>query len=168
MAATTTDGSTSPTTQDISATDGFLITKTAAAWKGTPYSLVGAHSVQGVGGDCSGSTWLIYAAAGFRYEYQATTTFAAYARKTGRFRELGASERRQDGDILFWPNHMAIYSTFARDQADATTARVNKQHHAWTQTNDMWTASHPGGQVFGPAELHFWRPDKPRVFRYVK
>lgn len=170
MAATTTGSSTSSETkaQDISVADGFRITKAAAAWKGTQYSLVGAHSVRGVGGDCSGSTWLIYAAAGFPYEYQATGTFLAYVRKTGRFRELGANERRQDGDILYWPNHMAIYSTFAMDQADATTPRINKQHHAWTQKNDMWTASHPGGQVYGPAELRFWRPDAPRVFRYVK
>lgn len=101
MATTKTHGATRPTTQDISTADGFLITKTAAAWKGTPYSLVGAHSAQGVGDDCSGSTWLIYAVAGFRYEYQATATFPAYVRKTGRFRELGANERRQDGDILF-------------------------------------------------------------------
>ena len=170
MAATTMDSSTTSktTTQDISVDDGFWITKAAAAWKGTQYSLVGARSVQGVGGDCSGSTWRIYAAAGFPYEYQATGTFPAYVRKTGRFRELDANERRQDGDILYWPNHMAIYSTFAKDQADATTPRVNKQNHAWTQKNDMWTASHPGGQVYGPAELHFWRPDAPRVFRYVK
>lgn len=111
---------------------------------------------------------VIYAKAGFRYEYPATTTFAACVRETGRFRELGANAPRQDGDILFWSNHMAIYSTFVRDQADATTARINKQHRAWTQSNDMWTALHPGGQVFGPAELHFWRPDKPRVFRSVR
>lgn len=168
MTATTTNSSSSPALKDISVADGYLITKAAAAWKGTPYSLVGARSVEGVGGDCSGSTWLIYAMAGFRYEYQSTATFLAYVRKTGRFRELRTNEQRQDGDILFWPDHMAIYSTFATDQADATTARINKQHHAWTQKNDMWTASHPGGQVYGPAELRFWRPDKPRVFRYVK
>lgn len=157
MPATTMDGTTTGTNpiQDISVADGYLITKAAATWKGTQYSLVGARSVQGVGGDCSGSTWRIYAAAGFRYDYQATATFPAYVRKTGRFRELDPSERRQDGDILYWPNHMALYSTFAMDKADATTSRVNRQHRVWKQHNNMWTASHPGGQVYGPAELRF-------------
>ena len=37
---------------------------------------------------------------------------------------------------------MAIYSTFAGDPGDATTARVNKAGKSYTQTNDMWTAFH--------------------------
>jgi hypothetical protein len=153
---------------DLSPADGQALTAEAATWEGTPYSLLGAGSVKGVGGDCSGSTWLIYKAAGFPYEYQQAAGFAAYALRTGLFRELAGGDARQDGDILSWPNHMAIVSTFVADPAHATTARTNRAGHPWTQKNDMWTASHPGGPAYACAELRFWRNDPPRVFRYQK
>ncbi len=156
------------TPADISAASGALIAAEAKTWKGTPYALVGASSAKGTGGDCSGTTYKIYRTAGFSYEYQPAGIFASYAAGSEHFRELGADEAKQDGDILSWPNHMAIYSTFANDSENATTPRTNRQGQPWTQKNNMWTASHPSGPAYGPAELRFWRTDAPRVFRYVK
>ncbi len=153
---------------DITAADGALITVQAMAWKGTPYQLVGPGSVVGHGGDCSGSTWRIYGAAGFAYDYQATGTFPDYVVRKKRFRELSPGEAMQEGDLLYWSNHMAIYSGFANDTPDAATDRVNTAGRHWTQNNDMWTASKPGGPVYGPAKMSYFKPDRPRIFRYQK
>jgi hypothetical protein len=155
--------------QDISVAEGTTITDKAQNWKGTPYALVGAGSIVGISGDCSGSTWRIYVAAGFSYDHQATATFPDYVSESKRFRELGAAEKPQEGDVLYWPGHMAIFSTFSDDPADATTDRVNKNGTHWTQTNDMWTAYHTGGPPFGPGKMSYFKPDSPaRVFRYQK
>ena len=155
--------------RDISIDDGRRIVTEAASWKGTPYVLNGALATKGVGGDCSGTTYKIYLAVQCTYNYQAAHGFPAYALQSGLFRELDAGEQRQDGDILSWPNHMAIYLSFASDPDDATTQRSNKATgHQSTQKNDMWTASKPDGPAYGPAALCYWRPDAPRVFRYRK
>jgi hypothetical protein len=153
---------------DISTDDGAKITAEARTWKDTPYKLVGAGSIKGDGGDCSGSTWRIYEAAGFKYDYRSTSAFVDYVKDKKRFRELGGGEAMQEGDILFWPDHMAIYSTFAGDKDDATTDRVNNKGRHWTQVNDMWTATHPGGQDYEPAKMSFFKSTAPRVFRYQK
>ena len=154
--------------KDISVDDGGLIVAEAATWKGTPYKLIGPASMKGVGGDCSGTTLKIYVAAGFPFDYQMTHDFPDYALKSGKFRELAAGDQKQDGDVLSWSNHLAIYCTFASDKDDATTPRINKNGTKWTQRNDMWTASKPDGPPFGPAEMRWWRTDLPRVFRYTK
>jgi len=153
---------------DITPEQGAAVVRAAAAWAGTPYALVGAASVRGQGGDCSGSTWRIFEAAGLPYEYQPTGSFAAYARRSGRFRELRADEPRQEGDVLFWPGHMAIATSFADDPAHASTPRTNARGAAWTQVNDMWSATRPGGAAFGPNATRWFRQDAPRVFRYVQ
>ncbi len=154
---------------DISAQDGQTITAEAATWKGTPYKLNGAAAMKGVGGDCSGTTQKIYDASKFPYEYKMAHDFPDYAVSSGRFRELAAGEAKQDGDVLSWSNHMAIYCSFASDPDDATTIRQRKDGKGtWVQNNDMWTASHPGGPAYAPAELKWWRTDPPRVFRYCK
>jgi cell wall-associated NlpC family hydrolase len=157
-----------PKKGDISADAGKRIVTEAASWKGTPYLLNGPQAAKGVGGDCSGTTQQIYQAADCPYSYQTAHNFAAYAASSGLFRELGAGELKQEGDILYWSNHMAIYSSFALDPDDATTKRTNAKGQNWTQRNDMWTASHPDGPPYSPAEMRFWRPDAPRVFRYQK
>lgn len=154
--------------RDLSHTEALLITTEALTWDGTPYSLRGPDSVKGVAGDCSGSTWQIYAAAGFPYEYQQSAGFQAYAIHSGLFRQLGAGEPMQDGDILSWSNHMALYATFKDAPAKATTPRVNRSGKPWTQENDIWTASHPGGPAYAAAALKYWRNDAPKVFRYQK
>jgi hypothetical protein len=153
---------------DITADEGKKIVAEAATWKGTPYSLIGAGSTKGAGGDCSGSTCKIYTVAGFPYDYQQSSAFPAYAIKSGHFRQLAATDTKQEGDILSWPDHMAIYSSFADDRANGTTARTNKAGKLWTQVNDMWTASHSGGPVYAPNNMHFFKPGPPTVFRYQK
>lgn len=155
--------------KDISISDGKRIVVEAASWKGTPYRLNGPGAIKGVGGDCSGTTYQIYQAVQCPYTYQAAHAFPVYALKSGLFRELGAGDQRQEGDIMSWPNHMAIYSSFVSDSENATTRRVNlNSGQKWTQKNDMWTASKPGGLPYGPAELRYWRSDAPRWFRYLK
>ena len=153
---------------DITPEQGKAIVKAAAAWEGTPYALVGIASRQGTGGDCSGSTWQIYKAAGFDYEYQPTGSFPGYAIRSRHFREVPASEAKQEGDILYWSGHMAIYTSFADDPPHHTTPRVTKKGVKWTQVNDMWSATHPDGPAYGPGASKFFRSDAPRVFRYVR
>lgn len=168
---------TAPITKSgISADDGKKITIEASTWSGTPYDLIGPRSSKKIGGDCSGTTWRIYAAVGFPYDYKPAAAFAAYAKMTGRFRELQAGEAEQDGDVLSWHNHMAIRSTFStpQEQNFRTTQRTNRAGHKWTQINDIWTATHAPsatqlvGHPYEPFEMKWFRPDKPRVFRYVK
>lgn len=160
-----------PDKKDISTEEGKSITAEAATWKSTPYKLVGPTSTKAVGGDCSGITQKIYTAAHFPYTYTQAPDFPAYAIKSKLFRALTDGEAKQDGDILCWPNHVAIYSTFKGDPGNATTIRRQKSGKGtWVQVNDMWTASHPdpGSYAFGPAQLKWWRPDAPKVFRYQK
>lgn len=154
------------TKKDISAENAKKIVTEAATWKGTPYQLLGAKSVKSQGGDCSGTTCKIYEAAGLPFSYSDSGHFAAYALKSGLFREVLASETRQDGDILSWSSHMAIHCSFAEDAINATTDRVNKKGMKFKQVNDIWTAFRPGGDAYGPFKLIYFRPDAPRVFRY--
>jgi hypothetical protein len=160
---------TTPAKKDIAVQDGQAITGEAATWKGTPYKLNGPAAMKAIGGDCSGTTLKIYQVAKFPYEYKMAHDFPDYATASGLFRELAVGEMKQDGDILSWHNHMAIYCTFAADPDDATTQRQRKDGKGtWTQNNDMWTASKPGGPAYATAEMRWWRPDAPRVFRYQK
>lgn len=156
--------------KDISVLAGQRITAEAATWNGTPYSLAGSASVKGQGGDCSGSTYLIYQAAGFRYEYHTAGEFADYAADSGLFRELSAGEKKQDGDILSWSSHVAIYSTFssATEGSFGKTQRLNSKGQPWTQVNDMWTAHHSGGSPYSSAALKYWGNSAPRVFRKLE
>jgi hypothetical protein len=153
---------------DISSDDGAKIVAEAATWKGTAYSLLGKESSKGTGGDCSGSTYKIYGVAGFSYDYRNAASFPDYATKSGHFRKLDSSETKQEGDILWWPDHMAVFSSFASDDENATTPRVNRRGQPWTQTNDMWTATHDGGGPYGPAQMHWFKPGPPVVYRYQK
>lgn len=155
--------------KDIPLSDGQLIVKEAATWKGTPYALIGEDSKKGTGADCSGSTQKIYNVAGFAYDYKTTEEFPNYAKSSGLFRELDSDEAKQDGDILWWQGHVAIYSSFATDKDNATTQRTNKQGKKWTQDNDMWTASHTKGPPYAPAEMRYFKPGLlPKVYRYQK
>jgi hypothetical protein len=154
---------------DISKIDGFKITAVAKLWKGTPYKAVGAASSKGSEGDCSGTTWRIYDEAGYTFTYQATSTFLDYVAKTKRFREVGKGNPMQEGDVLYWPGHVAIFSSFTGDEAHATTKRLAKDGKTpWTQVNDMWSATRPGGADYGPNKMSFFRKEAPRVFRYQR
>jgi hypothetical protein len=153
--------------KNVSLADGKRITVEACSWNGTPYTLNGQGAVKGRGGDCSGSTYRIYAAVRFPYTYQSTGTFEAYAVASGLFRILDAGESKQDGDVLLWNDHMAIYSSFSSsiEQPFATTARTNAHGQNWTQTNDMWTAYKVDGPPYGAAEMKFFKPAPPKIFR---
>ena len=157
---------TQTTRRDITANEAQTIIKEAATWKGTAYALRGAASVKGGAGDCSGTTFLIYRAAGFPYDYQPSGTFPVYAQRSGLFRLLTAEETAQAGDVLSWPNHMAIYAGSALQKEDATTQRTNASGRSWTQQNDIYTATHPNGAAYMPASLRYWRPDPPKIYRY--
>lgn len=156
--------------KDIMAEEGKKIIAAALRWFGTPYALIGPNSTKGKhgGADCSGSTWHIYEEAGFPYyPYQWTPTFLAYVKESGRFREVDPEKPMQDGDILYWSGHMAIYSTFTG--LDAKWAYYSHKDETKPQSirNDMWTATNPKGRVpYGPAVIKWWRHDAPKVFRY--
>ena len=154
--------------KDVPTTGGQLIVAEAATWKGTPYSLSGEGSIKGRGGDCSGTTYKIYSLAQCPYVYQQAANFPAYAIQSGLFRKLDAVEPKQEGDILSWPDHMAIYSSFLLDPANATTPRTNNNGRPWTQNNDMWTATHRGGGPYCPNQMRWFKPSPPTVFRYQK
>ena len=154
---------------DISLAQGQMITAEAATWEGTAYAMMGARSAKGVTGDCSGTTWLIYKQAGFDFDYTTAAGFPAYAISSGHFRKLGAGEAKRDGDILSWSGHMAIYCTFGADRAHATTQRPGRNGgKAWTQENDMWTASRTGGPAYAPFAVKYWQTQPTAVFRYQK
>ena len=155
---------------DLTAEDGKKITLEALTWKGTAYALVGEQSRKGHFGDCSGTTCAIYGAAGFNFPYQQAANFPAWAIREGKFRKVLESETRQDGDILVWDGHMAIYSTFSTllEAPMRTTARVStKTKQPWTQLNDMWTASRPDGPAYREsASVYFKAGAKPDAYRY--
>ncbi len=153
--------------KDITATQGAKITAVAKLWKGTPYKAIGAASKKGIEGDCSGTTWRIYEEAGFPFAYNPTASFPAYAKSSGRFRELAKGEPMQEGDILYWDGHVAIFSEFATDAANRVTDRLAKDGKTpWKQVNDMWSATNSKGPPYGPNKMGFFRKEAPRVFRY--
>lgn len=155
--------------KDITLDESRTITKEAILWKGTPYSMVGGNSEKGVSGDCSGTTYKIYTAAKFPYDYQSTAVFPGYAIASGLFRKLEPTEAMQDGDILYWTGHMAIYCTFYMDPDNAVTQRTNKNGQKYEQKNDMWTASHTGGSAYAPGKVSYFKPGTlPIVYRYQK
>ncbi len=92
-----------------------------------------------------------------------------YAESSGHFRKLGVGDAKQDGDILSWSGHMAIYCTFAADRAHATTQRTSRSTgKPWTQENDMWTASHTGGPAYAAGALKWWPTQPAAAYRYQK
>ena len=150
----------------ITEEEGWKIVAAAKTWEGTPYKLVGAASVKGKGGDCSGSTNKIFVEAGFPYPYQSTTMFAAYARSTNRFRKIDpATVPLQPGDVLLWEGHMAIYAPFTEDDPRSDTGVVKDGKK---MKNDMYTAfnSH-ANKPYGPYNIKTFRGDKPTVYRYL-
>lgn len=154
---------------DITPEQGRTITLEALDWNGTPYALIGRGSIKGQGGDCSGSTWRIYSKVGFPYEYNSTATFPAYVNRSGLFRMLTGIEASQDGDILLWDEHMAIFSSFRSglEAPHRTTPRVNKKGNKWTQLNDMWTAHYTDGPPYSTGASKYFSSDAPNVYRYV-
>jgi cell wall-associated NlpC family hydrolase len=85
------------------------ILKNAEDWAGTPYSMLGARSQKNVGGDCSGSTWLIYKSSGVNYDYVMSSDIPT----SPNFKQITTP---QIGDVVQWPKttndpgHVAIYA----------------------------------------------------------
>jgi cell wall-associated NlpC family hydrolase len=121
--------STAPATasqaRDVTAAEGERIVAEAALWKDTPYAdqphlqppgpyrqYNGAGAERGVGGDCSGSTWKVYGAAGFPYTYRASGQWSQ-AVNSGHipFRRLSEGEAGQAGDVLQFNGHLAILAS---------------------------------------------------------
>jgi len=102
--------------RDLTRAEEQKIVDDAATWKDTPYAsrgtaLAGAGAVQGVGADCSGSTYKIYDQVGDTYKYKWTGEFAAAAAQEGfPFRQLSTNEVPQPGDVVLFKEHMAIYA----------------------------------------------------------
>jgi hypothetical protein len=149
----------------ITPEDGWKIIKVAETWEGTPYSLVGNASTKGVGGDCSGSTNKIFVEAGFPYPYQMTSSFAEYARKSNRFREIDRTKvEMQAGDVLLWPGHMAIYAPFPDGHKKRDTGVMK---HGQKKYNNMYTAFNSRTNTpYGPYNIETFRNDPYKVFRY--
>jgi hypothetical protein len=150
----------------ITEAEGWAIVAIAATWEGTPYVMVGAGSVKGVKGDCSGTTNKIYVEAGFPYPYKQTANFAAYVETSGRFRQVPAERASmQVGDVLLWPGHMAIYAPFPEGHAKRSTGVF---HQGKAVPNDFYTAfNERTGQPYGPYNISTFRGDRFRVFRYL-
>ena len=150
----------------ISEDDGWKIIAAAKTWEGTPYSLVGANSVKGVGGDCSGTTNKSFVEAGFPYPYQSTGNFANYARTSNRFRKIDKSKvPLQAGDVLLWPGHMAIYAPFPEGDPRRDTGVIKRGKR---MANDMYTAFNSRTNVpYGRYNIETFRGDAYTVYRYL-
>ncbi|WP_338768321.1 hypothetical protein [Massilia sp. METH4] len=150
----------------ITEAEGWKIVEIARSWEGTPYSLIGAASVKKVGGDCSGSTNKIFIEAGFPYPYQSTANFAAFARKTNRFRKIDKTKTPlQAGDVLLWPGHMAIYAPFPEGDPRRDTGVVKRGAR---MANNMYTAFNSRRNVpYGPYNIETFRGDAYEVYRYL-
>jgi cell wall-associated NlpC family hydrolase len=123
-------------------TDAQKAALAAAArdWSGAnvPY-VYGGTSRQGA--DCSGSVSAIFAAAGMPIGHMSSSGFAA----SGLFaRSVGAP---QIGDVGWYPGHVVIFG--------GNTA----------PGMDVWSASHTGGPVFGPAKSSWY--GTPIWYHYV-
>jgi len=95
--------------EPVSRTEGYQIVLTALnnGWLGTPYELVGAGTIKGKQGDCSGTTWGIYNEAGFQYDYSMANELG----NNPRFISLGdiPGAEPQPGDAGWKPGHVVIY-----------------------------------------------------------
>jgi cell wall-associated NlpC family hydrolase len=146
----------------ITEAEGWKIVKAAEGWEGTPYSMVGANSVKGVGGDCSGSTNKIFVEAGFPCKYQTSRSITDYILATHRFRQVAGTEQDplQAGDMIVWPGgHIAVHVPFA--------AGDPHEKNKYGQKNDMWSAYYPGGPTYGAARTQgFRKNEKYYFYRY--
>lgn len=150
----------------LSEEDGWKIVAATSTWEGTPYRSVGAGSVKGVGGDCSGITNKSYIEAGFPYPYHSTGAFANYVRSSNRFRKIDpAKTPMQAGDLLLWPGHMAIYAPFPEGHPKRNTGVVRR---GVAQNNDMYTAFNANRSVpYKAYNIATFRPDPYTVYRYL-
>jgi hypothetical protein len=93
--------------------DGQRVVDTAKNWLGTRYALVGDQSLEGRGGDCTGSVWKIYQEAGLPYPYayagSDSSGFFQRAMNTDDFPFVKVATP-QPGDVVYWPGHAMLYA----------------------------------------------------------
>jgi len=134
----------------LSAELGRKVADEAGTWTGTPYSLVGASSEKGIGGDFSGSTWQIFRVAGFDYNYASAGSFVSEANAgLGSFRRIYYARA---GDVVAFSGHVAIY------EPSANTARGD----------DMWTVFRPNGPAYKSQAIRYWGRPVIGYYRYVQ
>jgi RHS repeat-associated protein len=136
---------------------GRAIASTAASWIGVPYKF-GGHSKSGA--DCSGSTWAIYAQAGFKYSAAPVSTVSftkAMVKPTATPGYFFPVENPRPGDVMLWPSHMAIYDPNAKSTCSCSTQ----------QGSNMFSATHRGGPPYGPYNSRWWfGGNTPVYYRY--
>jgi len=139
--------------EGISAQKAQKIIDAAFGWanpKRTPYAdstspYCGRGAVKGIGADCCGSVWAIYAEAGFEYSYgnarkEGEESFVEKAVNTGFFKEVEEGASLQAGDVGLWDGHMVIYAGKDKDGNilvySATTNNKFLLCPLWWFTND--------------------------------
>ena len=135
---------------------GQAVASTAATWIGVPYTQKGSHDTKS-GADCSGSTWAIYAQAGFRYSNAPVPTGSfvqSMVKPTPTPGYFFPVTKPQAGDVMFWSGHMAIYDPNAQK-----TCGCRAQ-----QGSNMFSATHPGGAPYGPFNSKWWFNGMPPIY----
>lgn len=97
--------------ETLSADKGQKIVDNASSWEGTRYAgsdsdYSGPDAKRLVGGDCSGITHAAYESSGYHYPYMPASKFVETS-GDGYFAKISTP---QNGDIIGWENHLAIYS----------------------------------------------------------
>ena len=130
--------------RDITPTEAQPLVEAAKflASKNVPYAKRGRQSDL-TSADCTGAVGMIYDMAGMHYEGVGGANVAGNVDFKSKFRELGAGEKPQVGDIILWPNkHAAMFDPNATLRADRP--RMTKP--------DAWSAYMPG-VPFGSASV---------------
>ena len=113
----------------------------ANQWSAASVPYVSGGTTQ-KGADCSGSISAIYGEAGLPIGHMTSGAFP----KSSMF--VAVTGQPEVGDVGWYPGHVVL---FAGDQAGPG--------------HDVWSASHTGGPVFGPASSKWY--GTPRWYRYV-
>lgn len=127
----------------ITNVEGKRIVAEARNWVDTKYVYGG---ITKSGADCSGSTWAIYAGAGFPYDakYRPSSQLA----HNPKFK-LVPNSIPQEGDVAWWPGHVAIYA------GDGM----------------IYTAHNTGGPAYSRVSLAMWVKSRkglqPKWYRYI-
>ena len=116
------------------------IANAAKSWFGTPYVYGGCLRT---GADCSGSVYAIYLMAGIKLPHKFSS--GEYP-KSPLFQKVTGAP--QVGDVGWYPGHVVIYGGVTGPNGD-----------------DVWSATHTGGDPFGPAKSSWF--GTPTWYRYV-
>jgi hypothetical protein len=130
--------------RELSSEERQQLSEAARDWgdSSVPY-LIGGKTKKGA--DCSGSVWGVYNQAGFPFNYSNSVYFPT----NPRFVPVPPNTQPGPMDVGLYPGHMVIYDP---------NAGPNR---------NVWSASHPGGRVFGPGNSSWYLNLGPvQWFRY--